>query len=257
MIRVLLVHGNPLFRAGLRSVLERYQDIEIVQERELVVGQAVASSPLIELIAATQPVVLFDGTLTFSHPDLSAVEAVGQMRRAGAGGILVFAPSLDEEALFRFLVAGAAAIEPPTLSVGDLLEKTRRIAAGEYLISRASLCLTCPPAPRLQQSRSCVTPRERTILRQIMQGQANKQIARALGVSPQTVKNHITSVLKKLHVHDRTAAIVLSLRLGLISLDDAEPDDDLILDQDRGDHESGVDNAFVAMQGPHECLQEV
>jgi DNA-binding NarL/FixJ family response regulator len=256
---VLIVHESPLFRVGLRSVLGRHKEIQIVGE----VGEVIELGQLLELTVATRPdVVLFDGAFTSCQPAYSAVEVVDQMRRVGARGILVFAPSLDdEESLFRFLVNGAAAYEPPTISGEDLVEKIWRVADGEYLISSASLyqapakpslhlqkealVALCEqeevPVPELKQEEQSshapleqdplgMTDRQIIILQLILLGCTNKQIARALDVSEQRMKNCLTSILKRFQVRNRTAAVVAALRRGLISFDDARPYD-LSLDQ--------------------------
>jgi DNA-binding NarL/FixJ family response regulator len=92
-INVLIVHDNPLFRAGLRSVLERQEGMHIV-------GEAVQLYALLDLVADTKPVVLFDGGLTSCQPAYCATEVVDLVRKTGVCGIMVFAPCYDEETLF-------------------------------------------------------------------------------------------------------------------------------------------------------------
>jgi two-component system nitrate/nitrite response regulator NarL len=248
MIRVLIVHENPLFRVGLRAVLKRHEEMQLVG----IVGEIVELEQLLELLAATRPdVVLFDGAFTSSQPARSAAEIVDQVRKAGIRGILVFAPSTDEEDLFHFMMGGAAAYELPTISSDDLVEKIRRIAQGEYLITSEVLhsasakhslqdpyahceredSVTHQKQGKQPHDPSKVTDREITVLKQIMKGHSNKQIARTLGLSDQTIKKHITSILKKFQAHDRTAAVVIALRRELISLDDVQPCE-LLLDKE-------------------------
>jgi len=234
MVRLLLVHESPIFRQGLRTLLKPIADIQII-------GETIEREEMVAIVHARHPdVVLFDGNLTSSLPAFTAVELVSQLRLAGACSIFVFAPStgfIDEELLFQFLRHGAAAYERSTLCESDLIKKIRQVAGGEYLITSA---LLQPPTELPEASTEFdeasssievqteerieppVSPREVEILRHIMKGCSNKQIGRVLGISDQTVKNHITSILKKLNTADRTAAVVVSLRLKLLFLEDAE-----------------------------------
>jgi DNA-binding NarL/FixJ family response regulator len=235
MIRVLIIHNNPLWRIGLRAVLEQHS-IHII-------GETVEPDQILERAALCPDVVLFDESLTW--PAYTSVEMVIQLRRAGARGIFVFTSAANEEGLFQFFRSGAAAYELPTLSVDGLVEKIRRVAQGEYLITNVvlrppllpvrsivpkqplpehpSLSKRVEPGPLGQTVPipSDLSEREIEVLRCLMRGLKNKEIARVLKISDQTVKNHITRIHTKLGVSDRTAAVVTALRRGIISLKDA------------------------------------
>lgn len=222
MIRVLLAYGLPLFRVGLRATVAREQDICIV-------GEAVEQEVLLALFSATSPdVVLFDG----DQPDCRAVELVAHLRQQGAHGIMVFTAHPGEEALFRFLMGGAAAYESARLSGADLLERIRRVAVGEYLISGVLLppapiqpTLPAPCRPHVAPQAPRVTRREQEILQHLLRCRSNAEIATALKIANQTVRIHLTAIFRKLGVPDRTAAIVMALRYGFVSLDDVQEGD--------------------------------
>src|SRR5579862_2558726 len=225
-IRVLLAHDCPLFAAGLRNVVEREEKMQLV-------GEATELGTLLPLVVATQPeVVLINGSLASCLPEANAAEVVAHLRIAGARGIIVFASSREEEELFSFLRSGAAAYVSPTITSTELLTTMRRVAGGEYLITSAALPeqiaghaqrvprVPLPKPPPADPSQ--ITVREVAVLREVMRGQTNQQIGKVLKVSDQTVKNHMTSILRKLQVQDRTAAVVVALRRGLITLEEID-----------------------------------
>jgi DNA-binding NarL/FixJ family response regulator len=237
-LRILLVQGSPLLCLGMRSVLERH-GMQIV-------GSSTEQEEILALVAATRPdVVLLDGTLTFDdgYREYSAAWMVAQMRLSGGRGIFVLVPEVNEESLFQFLVAGVAAYERDSLSADDLVQKVRQVALGEYLItsealqpkalpfyqkreqSERAIQKTQPLQPRIvtlpvPQCRdlSEITVREIEVLQCMMEGLTNVQIGKVLRITDQTVKNHITHLLCKLSVQDRTAAVVAAIRLGLLKL---------------------------------------
>lgn len=225
MIKVIIVSDLPLFCCGIRSTLERKGDC-------IVVGESTNATEIIELVQLHKPnVVLIDGALT----SVNAFEIVRLLHQHDVdGGIFVFAPSRDEEYLFQFVRLGAVAYELSTIAQDDLIDKVLRVSRGEYLISGEVLSNLPHPMLQLQAhddlqeeenetaqklKASPLSSREMEILENIARGNSNKEIAKILKISDQTVKNHITSILKKLDVNDRTAAVVHALRKKWIKIE--------------------------------------
>jgi len=231
MIRVLVIEDVPLFRCGIRATLERTGECLVFEATEL--------AEITALAELQQPdVAILGGDLTCADPSL----IVHMLRQqAPAIGIMILAPSQNEERLFHFVKVGASAYDLRTITQEALTHKVRRVSRGEYLIT--SEVLLPPPQldlllpSRLGQgaqqengtpggtSSSPLTSRELEIVGYIAGGNSNKEIARALRISDQTVKNHITAILSKLHVNDRTAAVVCALRQRWIPLESVERED--------------------------------
>jgi DNA-binding NarL/FixJ family response regulator len=227
MIRVLIIHPTPLFREGLCHVLGRVDDVQII-------GEAATAEQAVTFAQSVRP----DLALLASRlPTGTTVELASQLRLIGVGGIFVLSVVPEEEELFRFLMSGAAAYERATLSSDDLIAKIRCVARGEYIISSAVLRpQPSQEAPIVQRKppydSTQVSLRELDVLKQILVGRSNKQAAKVLKISDQTVKNHITSICKKFNANDRTHAVVIALRRGLISLEDVKPDH-LVLSEEK------------------------
>jgi DNA-binding NarL/FixJ family response regulator len=142
----------------------------------------------------------------------------------------------DDEQLFHAIRVGAAAYCTKDAQQDEIIKLIRRVARGEYLINENVLQRPFVASRVLDQFRelsqmetgaegvfSPLTPREVEILDCVAQGNSNKEIARILNISDQTVKNHITSILRKLAVNDRTQAVIYALRHGWIRLTDESP----------------------------------
>jgi len=223
-IRVIIVDEQPLFRKGICSTLEQMGNCEII-------GQSIDAVEILELARTGSPdVALIDAGLTAADP----LEIARQMRHlAPQVAIMILTPSEDEERLFQSIKVGAAAYYTRDIEPRDLADAVRRVSHGEYLInddvlSKPQLAsrvlksfreLTVEEEePGTKDLYSPLSSREVEILDYIAQGNSNKEIAKALKISDQTVKNHITSILKKLAVNDRTAAVVHALRAGWIKM---------------------------------------
>ena len=225
-IRVIIIDEQPLFREGIRATLLRMGECEIVGESTDVVD-------VLEIARTCNPdVALIDAGLTFSDP----LEIARQMRHlAPRMAIILLTPSEDEERLFQAIKVGAAAYYTRNITPDELIDAIRKVSHGEYLIRDDVLAkpqlasrvlksfreLTVEEEEEESEEKNIYSPlssREVEILDYIARGNSNKEIAKSLKISDQTVKNHITSILKKLSVNDRTAAVVHALRHGWIKM---------------------------------------
>ncbi len=221
-IRILIVDNHALFRVGIGNILEREPDFEIV-------GEANDSRSAIDRALETSPnIVLMD--LALSAP--GGIETTQRIKRElPSTGIIVLAASEDEDALFDSIKAGAAAFILKDVGPDDLVTIIRRVVNGEYLINDKVFSKPSVASRVLKEFRELavygqeaapifapLSPREVEILDNIAQGMTNKQVAYALSISEQTVKNHMSSILRKLSVNDRTQAVVYAMRQGWIRM---------------------------------------
>lgn len=222
--QVLIVDDHPLYRRGVRWSIENEPDL-------LVVGEAGDGASAIQQIDLLVPdVVLID----INMPVMSGLEATRIIkRRHPQTGVIILTMHEDDEQLFHAIRVGASAYSTKDIESDQLIHLIRRVARGEYLINENVLSRPFVASRVLDQFRelsqvdtpaegvfSPLTPREVEILDCVAQGNSNKEIARILDISDQTVKNHITSILRKLAVNDRTQAVIYALRHGWITLDD-------------------------------------
>ncbi|MFZ5853216.1 MAG: response regulator [Chloroflexota bacterium] len=221
-IRILLVDDHALFRVGMRNILEREVDFEVV-------GEAEDGRSAFEAAVDLSPdIVLMD----LSLPAPNGIETTQRIKRElPAAGIIVLAMNEDEDALFDAIKAGAAAFILKDVGPDDLVTIIRRVSAGEYLINDKVFSKPTVASRVLREFRELaiygqeaapifapLSPREVEILDNIAQGMTNKQVAYALSISEQTVKNHMSSILRKLSVNDRTQAVVYAMRQGWIRM---------------------------------------
>lgn len=220
--KILLVDDHALFRVGMRNILEREPDFDIV-------GEADDVRSAFDLSAEQTPdIVLMD----LSLPPPGGIEGTQRIKReVPSAGIVVLATEEDEDSLFDAIKAGAAAFILKDVGPDDLVTIIRRVSAGEYLINDKVFAKPSVASRVLKEFRELavygqeaapifapLSPREVEILDNIAQGMTNKQVAYALSISEQTVKNHMSSILRKLSVNDRTQAVVYAMRQGWIRI---------------------------------------
>jgi DNA-binding NarL/FixJ family response regulator len=206
----------------MRQILEREPDFEIA-------GEADDTRGAFELSVQLSPdIVLMD----LSLPAPGGIETTQRIKRElPSAGIIVLAVNEDEDALFDAIKAGAAAFILKDVAPDDLVAIIRRVASGEYLINDKVFAKPAVASRVLKEFRELaiygqeaapifapLSPREVEILDNIAQGMTNKQVAYALSISEQTVKNHMSSILRKLSVNDRTQAVVYAMRQGWIRM---------------------------------------
>ncbi len=229
VIRVIVIEREPLYRRGLVSVLESIDGLEVA-------GSADSAESGYKLADEVSPMVALVGTSFIEAPGLGFA---GEMkRRYPAIATIVIAAAESDDELFSAIRAGASAYSGRDISEDFLQELVRRSATGEYVINEQLLSKPYVAARVLDQFRNNtttdvalssafmpLTDRELEILRKVSDGMTNAEIGYALGISAQTVKNHVTSILRKLAVNDRTQAVVTALRRGWLTIDE-EPDVD-------------------------------
>jgi len=216
-IRTVIVDDHALFRRGLEMVLEGEPDIELV-------GQASDGAEAVEKAAESLPdIVLMD----IRMPRSNGIEACRAMKEAAPSTrIVILTISDEEEDLFEAIRAGASGYLLKDIPLDEVADTVRAVHGGQSLInpSMAGKLLTEfatlarrddeeraqeLPAPRL-------TDREMQVLKLVARGMNNRDIAKELFISENTVKNHVRNILEKLQIHSRMEAVMVAVREKLI-----------------------------------------
>jgi two-component system, NarL family, response regulator LiaR len=209
-IRVLIADDHAVVRQGLRTFLELQDDIEVVQD--VADGEAAVAAAERE----TPDVVLMDLVM----PGVDGVEAIRRIReRQPQARVLVLSSFLDDERLFPAVRAGAAGYLLKDVEPRELVKAIRTVHGGEALLHpavAARLMDEFANAAPAEPDAGVLTSREREVLTLIARGMPNKLIARELSISEKTVKAHVSSILGKLGVTDRTQAALFAVRAGLV-----------------------------------------
>lgn len=206
-IRVVVADDHPMFRYGIAMVLQQAESIEVV-------GEAADGHALLAAVADAAPdVVVTD----LAMPGLDGTAAITRLQRSDPGvGILVLSMHDDDAHVFAALRAGALGYLLKGADAGEIVRAVQTVAAGDAVygasIARRIMALggSAPSSPL-----DGLTPRERDVLTALASGQRNAQIAASLVMAEKTVRNHVSSILLKLQVADRTAAALKAQAAGL------------------------------------------
>jgi len=204
VIRILTVDDHPIVRNGIAGLVTDQPDM-------LLVGEAANGREAIELFRKHQPnVTLMD----LQMPELGGVDAIIAIRdEFPQARIIVLTTYAGDVQVVRALKAGAQGYLVKTLLHKELLEAIRRVHAGKRVLSPEISCEVASHAID-----DDLSPAEISVLRLIAYGNANKQIAAQLCISEDTVKSRVKNILSKLGANDRTQAVTIALKRGIIEL---------------------------------------
>jgi DNA-binding NarL/FixJ family response regulator len=202
VIRVLVVDDHPVVRQGLRTFLDTQDDLTVV-------GEAADAESCVRAAATLDPDVIL---LDLRMPGGDGVRALHDLRTAGARArVLVVTSFTEPTAVLPAVRAGAAGYVYKDVDPAALAAALRAVHAGHVLLHPdvARLLADAPAAPPPVVR---LTGREREVLGELAQGRSNREIARNLGMAEKTVKTHVSAILAKLGVQDRTQAALYAVR---------------------------------------------
>ena len=200
-IRVLIVDDHPVVRQGLRVLLEVQDGIEVT-------GEAGDGPTALARAAVHQPDVIL---LDLKLPGLDGLAVLEQLKHTTAR-VLVLTSVTDPVAAGRAMREGAAGVLYKDVDPDALVRAIRAVHDGHLLLSPEAAGTLLQPSAGPSRGLDALTAREREVLAELAQGRSNREIARALHVSEKTVKAHVSSVLAKLGVQDRTQAALVAVR---------------------------------------------
>lgn len=230
-ITVFIVDDHPLFRDGLKRALEFEDDISVI-------GYSETGEEALIITRELQPDVIL---LDINLPGMNGLQVARQMKSERANtAIIVLTAHHDSEQVLHVMRAGASAYCSKDISADDLIAILRDVVEGYYVIEDKRMserevkswinahieALAGPYIADSEEHFIPLSPREMQILQYVTQGMSNKQIATKLDISQQTVKNHMTAILKKLNVEDRTQAAVMAIRRGWVRVYNSESNGD-------------------------------
>lgn len=225
-ITIVIIEDHAIFCDGLVKLFEVEGGFQILD-------RAINGEQGLEAILTHQPqIVILDKSL----PDGDGLQIARQIKQQNKATsiIILTGAEAEKDLMINILQAGASAYCHKSISFDELIHVVRKVHAGYYYIEGNIMCqaqaktwlnkqtnLLLKPYVRDAHHRNItLSPRERDILKSVVQGKSNKEISQHLHISQQTVKNHMTSILNKLGVRDRTQAVITAIRHGWFNIND-------------------------------------
>lgn len=209
LVRVLVADDEPLVRSGLRLILDAEPDLEVV-------GEAGDGAQAVELARRLRPDVVCMDVRMPGVDGLRATELV--LRLPEPPRVLVVTTFEHDGYVLDALMVGASGFLLKRAGADEMVQAVRTVAVGQSLLYPQALRDLVRSRPRAVTGAPALTPREREVLGLVAQGLTNAEIAAALVVGVETVRTHVAAVLAKLQARDRTQAVVLGYRAGLVEL---------------------------------------
>ena len=215
-IRIAIADDHPVFRFGLRALLNAMPDTEVV-------GEVTSGEEALALVNSVRPdVILMD----INMPGMNGIEATRRISQANPDIRILIVTMLEDDSVFAAMRAGARGYVVKGAEPAEMLRAIRAVADGEAIFSpgiaeRLIHYFATPPATMSAPAQPAgpafpdLTEREREVLGLIAQGLTNSAIAECLVLSPKTVRNYITEIFSKLQVADRAQAIIRARNAGL------------------------------------------
>jgi len=219
--KVMIIDEQAFFRAGVRQALSQQEDLEIVE--------CDPNHDTMAIIEANLPDITLLGSDLATHSGLELGRKIA--RNFPNTKVIIMSPDPNDEELFEVIRSAAVACLKKNSSAVELVETIRRASRGEYPINESVMARPMIARHVLNQFQdlaslgsnvetivALLTRREKQILNYVAEGNTNKQIARILNISEQTIKNHVSAILRKLNANDRAHAVVKAIRHGWISI---------------------------------------
>ena len=218
-IRVAVVDDQRLFTKGLSGLVEMLDGVEVV-------GVGYDGEEAIALCRREEPdVVLMD----ISMPKMDGISATREIRTLlPQTAVIILTAHEEDEQVFEGIKAGAQGYLLKDAELEDLSRAIRTVHAGDTIIApelAQKMLATFQSGKLSARSSSLVPPlteRELEVIRALAQGKSDRQIATSLGISEKTVRNHTSNIYRKLHIFDRTQAVIYAIREGVIDVEELE-----------------------------------